>query len=368
MQRITINENDSLNPLEFDEVYGKTKLSKVHYLKLKKPLFVQFELTGGCNQSCIFCYNVWKEDESVSMKSNNSKTKQLEIIDKVIENEIFSVIFSGGEPLLVSWLEDLIKKVSDKKIESSLITNGILLTKKRTQELKASGLNSIQISLHHYQESTNNVLVNENAYQKSISGIKNAIEIFGENKVNVNMVVLPETYKDVYEMARFLNSLGLKHFSIGTPSATGELSKKKNHVINKDSFKSVYHQLCEAKKDFDINATFTGGFPLCILPKIDSESISMINNYCDAGLNQLVIDPTGNLRPCVCLNVELGNILQDNLENIWNENNFLIDIRELKFLPNECTECDYVHICRGGCRASANGYYGNMSAIDPLMS
>jgi radical SAM protein with 4Fe4S-binding SPASM domain len=368
MQRTKINEVQNSNHIKFDEVYGKTKLSNVHYLKLKKPIFVQFELTNNCNQNCFFCYNVWKEEDSNTLKSNIFKKKQFAIIEKIIDNEIFSVIFSGGEPLLVDWLEELIKKVSDYKIETSLITNGVLLSKKRVEKLKYSGLSSIQISLHHYQKHINSIIVKKDTYQQTINGIKNAVEVFGPNKVNINMVVLPETYKDVYEMARFLNNLDIKHFSIGTPSATGELSKRKNHVIDKELFKNVYKQMCDVKLDFEMQATFTGGFPLCILPKIDNESIGMINNYCDAGLNQLVIDPNGNLRPCVCLNVNLGNVLQDDLNFIWNNNSFLTDIRKLKYLPKECEDCDYTHICRGGCRASAKGYFGNLCAIDPLMS
>ncbi len=351
-----------------DFAYGKTKLSDVKYLKLKAPLFVQFELTNGCNQKCIFCYNVWKESNSVSDFKTSLKKEQFNILDKIISNEVFSIIFSGGEPLLVKWLDDLIIKASKKNIETSLITNAILLTKKRAVRLKESGLNSIQISLHHYSETINNSLVNEKAYDKTVNGIRNAVEILGDSKVSVNMVVLPKTVNDVYKMAKFLSSFGLKYFSVGMPTATGEMSKNKQLVINKEDFKKVYFQLIKAKNDFHINTSFTGGFPLCILPEINEDSISMINNYCDAGLNQLVIEPNGVIRPCVCLSQKSGNILVDDLQKIWKDNEYLNNLRKLNFVPNVCEDCKYIHLCRGGCRASALGYYGNISAIDPLMS
>ncbi|MDQ1770767.1 radical SAM protein [Labilibaculum sp. A4] len=359
--------NDSLSfPNKNNSAYVKTILADVKYLKLKAPLFVQFELTSGCNQKCIFCYNVWKETNS--KLSPPTKDVQIKILDKIISNEIFSIIFSGGEPLLVSWLEDLISKASKKKIETSLITNGILLTKKKAETLKENGLNSIQISLHHYHESTNNSLVNENAFKSTVNGIRNALEIFGDEAVNVNMVVLPSTVPDVYKMAKYLKSLHLKHFSIGMPSATGEMSKDKSLVINKKEFEQVFQQLLNAKSDFSISTSLTGGFPLCVLPKINEDTIGMINNYCDAGLNQLVIEPNGDIRPCVCLNQKLGNLLCDDLKSVWNNNSFLDNLRKLELLPNECRNCKYVHICRGGCRASAYSYYGKINAIDPLMS
>lgn len=345
--------------------YAETILPNIEYLKLKAPLFVQFELTGSCNQKCIFCYNVWKESNS---KLNlPSKEKQINILDKIISNEIFSIIFSGGEPLLVKWIEDLISRASKKNIETSLITNAILLTKGKAVMLKESGLNSIQISLHHYTEPISNFLVNENAFKNTIKGIQNALEIFGKDVINVNMVVLPQTVNDVYKMAEYLSSFGLKHFSVGMPTATGEMSKNKNLVINRKNFEKVFHQLIKAKKDFHINTSLTGGFPLCILPEINQDIIGMINNYCDAGLNQLVIEPNGIIRPCVCLNQQLGNILSDNIDNVWEHDNYLNNLRKLKYIPDECKNCKYVHICRGGCRASAYSYYGKINAIDPLM-
>ncbi|MCP4761963.1 MAG: radical SAM protein [archaeon] len=367
MNQHTFNNISKLsNPNDDDCAYAKTILSDVKYLKLKAPLFVQFELTGGCNQKCIFCYNVWKESDS--NLSTPSKKEQINILNKIISNEVFSIIFSGGEPLLIKWLEDLIYRASNKNIETSLITNAILLTRKRAMTLRESGLNSIQISLHHYSESINDFLVNEKAFKKTLKGIQNALEVFGDNAVNVNMVVLPSTVNDVYKMAEYMSSIGLKHFSIGMPTATGEMSKNKSLVINKEDFMKVFHQLVKAKSDFQINTSFTGGFPLCILPEINEDIIGMINNYCDAGLNQLVIEPNGVIRPCVCLSKNIGNILDDNMKTIWEQDEYLNNLRKLSFIPEVCKNCKYAHICRGGCRASAYSYYGEINAIDPLMS
>lgn len=353
---------------QIKEAYEKTDIPNIYYLKLKSPLTIQIELTRGCTQKCIFCYNVWKEGNSKKLfKKDLSKEDHLKIIEEIIKNEIFDVIFSGGEPLLIKWLEELIQKLSKKNINVRIITNGTLLDKARVNSLKKAGLNHLQISLHHFSEERNNKLVgNKNAFKKTIIGIRNALEVFGEDNVNVNMVALPETYKDVYQMALFLNSIGVKNFSIGCPSATGKMSKDKTMVINKKKFLKVYKQLKNAEKDFTMQVSFTGGFPLCILPNMES-NIKMVSNYCDAGLNQLVISPEGNIRPCVCLNENLGNILKDNLKEIWEKNNFLLNLRKLKYIPEKCKKCAYLSLCRGGCRASAKGYYGKINSLDPLI-
>ncbi len=353
---------------EFRDAYYETELSNCRYLKLKAPLATQFELTSGCNQRCVFCYNVWKEHCSKQNSLELTKERQLEVIDKIIQNEIFDIIFSGGEPLLVEWLEELIKKCSDARIHTTIITNGILMSLERAKSLKKSGLNDLQISLHHYKPEINDKLTGiPGSFEKTIQGVKSILKVFGEESFNINAVALPETYKDIYEMASFLHSIGVGSFSVGTPSATGEMKGNKKLIIGKKMFLEVYKQLKRAKEDFGMNVGFTGGFPICLLPEINEETVKMIGNYCDAGLSQIIINPSGNLRPCVCLSENLGNILKDDLKEIWENNQFLLDIRKMKFVPKECHACEYVSICLGGCRASARGYYGKINAIDPLM-
>jgi len=364
-------ETDTTKLLEFEEfkkAYSDTEISNCKYLKIKSPLAVQFELTSGCNQRCIFCYNVWKGICSEKKAIKMSKEKQFQVIDKIIENEIFDIIFSGGEPLLVDWLEDLIKKCKSARMYTTLITNAQLMTLERAKSIKDAGLDDMQISIHHYNPEKNDELTKvKGSFNKSIEGIKNVIKVFGAEAININMVALPKTYNEVYEMAKFLHSIGVGCFSVGTPSASGEMEKDKDLVISKEMFLEVYNQLIKARKDFGIKVGFSGGFPLCLLSELNKDTIEMIGNYCDVGLNQLTIDPEGGLRPCVCLGEPLGNMLKDDFKKNWNENKFLIDARTMKFVPESCRKCHLVSVCRGGCRASALGYFGKINSIDPLM-
>ncbi|MFH1503593.1 MAG: hypothetical protein ABIE36_02965 [Candidatus Diapherotrites archaeon] len=40
----------------FKDAYQDTEIPNCKYLKIKAPTAVQFELTSGCNQRCIFCH------------------------------------------------------------------------------------------------------------------------------------------------------------------------------------------------------------------------------------------------------------------------------------------------------------------------
>ncbi|MFH1607747.1 MAG: radical SAM protein [archaeon] len=351
-----------------NKAYNRTKISNIGYLRLKSPISMQIELTSGCNQKCIFCYNVWKEGcTKTSICETPTREEHNKIIDKIIENEVFDIIFSGGEPLLIPYLEELIERLSKKKIGTMIITNGMLLTKERVKKLKGAGLESIQISLHYFNEEKNDEITGiKGSFKKSVEGIKNVLDIMGKDFLNVNAVIIPETFKDAYKMGEFLNELGVTSFSIGCSSVSGEMANHKDLFVDKEKFLDIYRQLKNVKDDFGIKVSFTGGFPLCILPDI-GEAIGLSSNFCDAGLNQLVVSPKGDLRPCVCLGQVVGNIFKDDLKKVWKENKFLKEIRELKYLPKECEDCKHIAICRGGCRASAEGYFNKLNAIDPLM-
>jgi MoaA/NifB/PqqE/SkfB family radical SAM enzyme len=297
---------------DFDLAYKDTILSNCKYLDIKAPLSVQFELTSSCNQKCIFCYNIWKHSGKEKNSVKLSKEQHFRVIDKIIENEIFDIIFSGGEPLIVEWIDELIERCSIAKMSTFIITNGILLTKEKAEKLKKSGLNGMQISLHHFDGKTNDKLTGQiGSFDKTVNGIKNALLMFDPRDVNINMVALPETYKDVYDMGLFLHSIGVASFSVGSPSVSGEMEENKNLVINKKMFLEVYNQLIRLKNELNIDVGITGGFPICLFPELNSENLKMISNYCDAGLNQLVIDSEGKLRPCVCLGNIIGDIFSD---------------------------------------------------------
>lgn len=91
-------------------VWQNTKFEDIKTINISKPIFAQYEISQSCNQNCFFCYNVWKNNSS-KIKSI-SKSKRIQIINKLIELEIFGLIISGGEPLMVDYLEELIHKLN----------------------------------------------------------------------------------------------------------------------------------------------------------------------------------------------------------------------------------------------------------------
>jgi radical SAM protein with 4Fe4S-binding SPASM domain len=55
---------------------------------------------------------------------------------------------------------------------------------------------------------------------------------------------------------------------------------------------------------------------------------------------------------CPESNFILGNIFKERLEDIWQKSPFLKYYRSLKWVPDICKDCKYLHECLCGCRVT----------------
>lgn len=343
--------------------FETTLVPNVSRLKLKSPLFAQFEVTSACNYRCIFCYNVWKETQQPKDLDFKDKAR---VVQKLIDAEVFSLIFSGGEPLMEKRLPKLVELASKANVHTDVITNGALLTREFAEALHSSGLGGFQVSIH---SPTNNDAITgvTRSLEKSLAGLDNALNTFGEKSINVNMVVTKDNRHEITQMAELLSSHGVKSFSIGNFAYTGAAKNKKSLGIAKEQFAEICSTLRKIRSELGMDTSITGGFPICAADKVDDELFDMIANVCDAGLNQLVVDPQGYLRPCVEYKERVGNILTDNLADVWNKSPFLCKLQNFEHVPKECYSCKHVSTCKGGCRASARSFFGKLDSPSPIM-
>lgn len=99
-----------------------------HGCRLRHPLYpitLQLSLTDRCNLACDFC----------SVKNRAGDELQLDQILHVLDHPIFDSnlrgveITGGGEPTLHEEINELMKKIAVRGLQSGLITNGVALTK-----------------------------------------------------------------------------------------------------------------------------------------------------------------------------------------------------------------------------------------------
>jgi len=103
------------------------------------------ELTSRCNLQCTMCFrNQWLHETQGDM----SEALLNRVAESLRDSTFQTVVFGGmGEPLLHPQIVPLTEKLCALGKRVELLTNGTLLTPKRSEELLAAGLKMLWVSM-----------------------------------------------------------------------------------------------------------------------------------------------------------------------------------------------------------------------------
>ena len=329
------------------------------YKKLSAPIMVQWETTPLCNHNCIHCYNYWRETSFLEKLPNNYQTEYQHIVEEIVGNKIFSVVITGGEPLIViREIAPHIKYLVDNDVVVTMNSNLALMTRDIAAIVKDLGIKSILVSLPSIDKNINNSITgSQGSLEKIINGIKIALE-FGFI-VSVNMVVSKKNFNSVMETAEFVSTLGIKNFCAtraSDPSSNCEFSQ---YLLDINEFRQLELILKEAKEKFRLNTDSLEANPVCSFGDFKPDHSY---RFCCAGKSTCTIGSNGEIRPCNRSTMVYGNI-SEGLIPCWDS---MDDWRSEKWIPIECSDCKLKYLCGGGCKADAVKTYCDISKPDPL--
>lgn len=216
--------------------------------------YARISLTNRCNLKCIYCMPEENIVHSGSYNDNLDTDEILMIVKALISNGITKIRFTGGEPLLYGDITRLISETSKlygiKDI--SLTTNGVLL-KGMAGELKASGLNRININVSSLKEQNYSRITRGGKLNLVLEGIEEAIK-FRLNPIKINTVVIKGVNDDEIDefielserlpvQMRFIELMpigeGKKYYNNGGKYELSEILKNHSELIPIETLGSV---------------------------------------------------------------------------------------------------------------------------------
>ena len=240
------------------------------YKTLSAPLDVQVEVTTLCNEACVHCYNFWRgkqfKKEVANFPQKTLQKDQLShIMAGLIQDQVFSVTFTGGEPFLYrSTVIEGIRQAREGGLDCSLNSNLTTMTPATADRLRKMGLGSILTSLHSFDEEIHDAITQrEGFFKRTVRGIKICQE--AGLSVAANMVVTRMNQNQVFETGAFVKKLGVKSFSAtkATPCLGG--TNFSEIGINRGAFKQMLEDLLRLEKDEGIDVDVLMSYPLCAL-------------------------------------------------------------------------------------------------------
>lgn len=264
-----------------------------------------------CNQKCVFCYAAGQE---MGKTKEMTKEQWKQAIDRLDAARVPMVTFTGGEPTQRADIAELVGYA--KRMVTRLNTNGVNLTPELVQQLKAAGLDSVQVTLYSHDEAVHNALVGSNHYADTVQGIRNAVTAGLDISINTPLCKKNADYENTL---KFIHSLGVRFVTVSGLICTGMagINHREYDLTSDELFEIVktVKEFCNAH-EMEIDFTSPG---LIKAEKLDE--LGMNVPMCGACLSNMAIAPDGTVVPCqswLGADASLGNILADPFKRIWN--------------------------------------------------
>ncbi|MFQ5711216.1 MAG: radical SAM protein [Candidatus Geothermarchaeales archaeon] len=359
------------------------------------PFQIVWNITKACNLRCIHCY----ENAGLRDADELSREEVHRGIDVLADAGCSILAFSGGEPTIHPHILEFVEHASKRGMYVAMATNAIRLADiDVVREFKEAGLGFAQISLDGLNPETNDYFRGvPGAWRKTVEGIKNCVAegLF----VEVATTATHYNYGEISDLIDFSDELGADWFMIynfvptgrGTEIVESDLSPEEREEVLIEAFQKTrelnIEVLSTAPQYARIAQMTESGVLPCesherskrgsvipthfYNPKYTNEYLKRLADFvggCGAGRFYLSVEPNGDIYPCVFFPheeaVRVGNLLEDDFEELWKNSHLLRMLRNKDKLKPNCGTCEYLYTC-GGCRARAYNYYGDIRAPDP---
>lgn len=285
------------------------------------------ELTHRCNLRCIHCY-IPQENPPPEASVEDWK----KAIDKLVENGLCVITFTGGEPLLYEDLIQLISYGFRKGCQTRIFSNANLLNcMEKILEFKKAGLCQLETSIYGATARTHDKITGINgSFEKTIQ----AIRLCGKAGIPVTVKTswLSLNWHEYKQVIEFVKKLGV--FFRGSPNVTPRNDGNRKNLSSQMSYEELveFYRLEQSmfpRSKIQKNNILGHGKPPCGVARLS-----------------IAIAPDGKIFPCMHIRESIGNIHQDDFTEIWKNAPMLKKLRAITLDDfNSCNDCEYRSYC-----------------------
>ncbi len=271
--------------------------------------YLELQITDACNLHCRHCYlnpgpvNELAPDQIKSVLSEFEAMQGLR------------VLITGGEPLLHTRFSLINEMLPGFSLRCVLFTNGLLLTKEKLKTLK---VHEIQVSIDGLEQAHDKVR-GAGSYHRAMEAVHRALD--AGFAVSISTMVHQGNLSDFDQMEKIFKDLDIKDWTVDIPCIAGRLRENADLQVTPEQGAKY------------LGYGFGGGLH------------SYGQGY-GCGLHLLSVLADGRIAKCTFYTDKAVGTIADGLRAAWKR------IRPVR-LSNLSCNCQYLEICRGGCRYRA---------------
>jgi pyrroloquinoline quinone biosynthesis protein E len=323
------------------------------------PLWLLAELTYRCPLHCVFCSN------PVNYAAHNRELSTAQWLDVLHEARALGAAqlgFSGGEPLLRDDLEVLVAEARKLGFYTNLITSGIGLTEKRIGDLKAAGLDHIQLSFQDSTQELNDFLSSTRTFDLK-RRVASLIKAHGFPMV-LNCVLHRYNLPHVDRIIEMALAMGAEYLELANTQYYGWAK------ANQAQLMPTREQLEDAEAVVQRYRKTHGD--LCKIFFVVPDYFERRPKRCMNGWGAvfLGVAPDGTALPCHAARdlprLVFPKVTEQPLRSIWYESDAFNHYRGTSWMKEPCRSCDEKEKDLGGCRCQAYLLTGDAANADPV--
>lgn len=268
------------------------------------PNLMSFAVNDQCNAHCDHCSFFTSIDDKTKQVLTTKECCQ--VIADAQELGVSIINLVGGEPLMRADLGEIIKSIDKSLSTTTLFTNGWLLSE-RAEELKASGLDSIYVSLDSVDAAVHDQkrgLVG--LFDKAVAGIKCAKK--KGFSVGISCCLDKNSYGqgELDRIVEFAKSLGVHEVVVFDALPVGRYESRDDLRNHQDWVEEMIGYV----KKFNQAEDYPG-----VLIYAYSTSHRAVG--CSGGTSYFYVTPYGEICPCDFYHARFGSVREEPLYKIW---------------------------------------------------
>jgi mycofactocin biosynthetic radical S-adenosylmethionine protein MftC len=289
-------------------------------------LSVMLELTYRCNLDCFYCYN------DTSLKGRPLGLAQyLPLLQDLRELETLYITFTGGEPLAHPEFFAIARTANEMGFVLRIKSNGHAIYGPLARRLKREvDPFNVDVSLHGACAGSHDRQTRvSGSFDRLLSNIREMLDL--GIRVQMNCTLTRWNIDELEGMLAIADGFGIKlnpNLQV-TPRDDGDREPLSIEASpqQKQAALRLLKQRQEVTRGREKSPNNGGTGNAARRGAADNQG----SPHCSAGTNNLLVDPYGNVYPCVQWRRSIGNIHEASIKHIWEESTELAAVRAQNF-------------------------------------
>lgn len=308
------------------------------------PMDMSVDITSRCDLKCIHCYA-----EAGTQEEGLPTEELLKVLQKIRTSGVTKVVLTGGDPPARPDFWEILQFCAQQFLICDIATNGYRIDEEMAKKIVSMdkiGVITCRLSIDGREDTHDGIRGVRGSWRRAVK----AVEVLSRHgiPVSVTMTLNSQNVDDLEDVVVTAKTRGASRFSAGMTLEKGRACGK-NLELTKTQKEEVSRRLKELAQKYS-SSTFYVSTWVGVSERDAPSDQKSVN--CGAGYRMYSVDCLGNVKPCPAFDYAMGNIVTNDLEDIFGSP--IVDFfTKLKWPTRErCGDCENFHICTE-CHAAA---------------